>query len=264
MLQEGADFLGVAGFEGVRFEQVKHQEAGVALVEFIDQVFDSALLDVLSGDRRFVDEGEFATVAGDHPFGFEAVQKSGDGGVGPESSGGLQGFKDLPDGSLFKLPQDFQHVEFGVGERRRSFRHGFDFSSRGEKSSRRTCFATSVRRPRGLTVPPDLSILRWVSHECQPLLEKMSVWLDGVEAWEGVADGSRGTRERERERAGGDGRGASGRLLGFGLATFKLTAWNGSMGRVLHTGSAALFEFGRLSCRSSAVGCTTRSRIGEM
>lgn len=135
LLQQGANFLGVAGFQRVRFEEMQHQQAGIALVEFIDEMFHPSLLDVLRGDGGLVNEGQLAAIAGDHPLGFQPIEQGGDGGVRPKPTAGLQGFENLSNGPLAKLPKNLQDVQFGIGDRRRSFRHGLHrFFARKRKS----------------------------------------------------------------------------------------------------------------------------------
>ena len=47
LFEQGADFLGLAGVERVRLQQVEDQQAGLSLVELVDQVVDPLLPDFL-------------------------------------------------------------------------------------------------------------------------------------------------------------------------------------------------------------------------
>ena len=60
----------------VGFQQMEHQQAGLALVELVDQAGEPPLADLLGGDRRAIHEGQLTAIARDQPFGLEPVEQA--------------------------------------------------------------------------------------------------------------------------------------------------------------------------------------------
>ena len=63
LVENGTDFAGLLGVEGVRLEQVEDQQAGLPLVELVHQALDAPLLDVSHRDGWSVSEGLIGPVA---------------------------------------------------------------------------------------------------------------------------------------------------------------------------------------------------------
>ena len=134
LFEQGPDFLGLARVERVGLEEVEHQQAGLPLIELVNEALDPLLLDVPDGDDRPIGEGLIGPVALDDLLGLQPVEQGGDRGVRPrfgilvaDVTGRPERFEDLSDRGLAPVPQDLQDVQLGIGDGK--WRLGHDRSS---------------------------------------------------------------------------------------------------------------------------------------